>query len=133
MTDSNFALSVDDLSALWLTVKLAITATLILLIIGTPLALWLSKKTSKLRSVINALVALPLVLPPTVLGFYLLLAFSPDSPFGKLIHALGFGTLAFSFTGLVIASVIYSLPFVVQPLQNAFAAIGPRRQKWQQP
>jgi molybdate transport system permease protein len=105
MTDSNFALSADDLSALWLTVKLATTATLILLIIGTPLALWLSKKPSKLRSVINALVALPLVLPPTVLGF---------------------GTLAFSFTGLVIASVIYSLPFVVQPLQNAFAAIGPR-------
>ena len=126
MTDSNFALSADDLSALWLTVKLATTATLILLVIGTPLALWLSKKTSKLRSVINALVALPLVLPPTVLGFYLLLAFSPDSPFGKLNHALGFDTLAFSFTGLVIASVIYSLPFVVQPLQNAFAAIGPR-------
>jgi molybdate transport system permease protein len=126
MTDSNFALSADDLNALWLTVKLATTVTLILLIIGTPLALWLSKKQSKLRSVINALVALPLVLPPTVLGFYLLLAFSPDSPLGKLINVMNLGTLAFSFTGLVIASVLYSLPFVVQPIQNAFRAIGTR-------
>lgn len=126
MNESSFALSAADINALWLTVKLATTVTLILLIIGTPLALWLSKKQSKLRSVINALVALPLVLPPTVLGFYLLLAFSPDSPLGQLMNALGLGTLAFSFTGLVIASVLYSLPFVVQPLQNAFRAIGTR-------
>jgi molybdate transport system permease protein len=123
--------SQEDIAALWLTFKLATTVTLILLVIGTPLALWLSKTNispnkQTFRRVINALVALPLVLPPTVLGFYLLLAFSPNSPLGQLMHSLGLGTLAFSFSGLVIASVIYSLPFVVQPLQNAFAAIGPR-------
>jgi molybdate transport system permease protein len=123
--------SQEDIAALWLTFKLATTVTLILLVIGTPLALWLSKTNTSpnkqtFRRVINALVALPLVLPPTVLGFYLLLAFSPDSPVGQLINALGLGTLAFSFTGLVIASVLYSLPFVVQPLQNAFRAIGTR-------
>jgi len=115
-----------DLAAIWLTLKLASVVTLLLLVIGTPLAWWLTRTRSPMKRVVGALVALPLVLPPTVIGFYLLLMMGPDGPLGRLTGALGLGTLAFTFTGLVIASVFYSLPFVVQPLQNAFEAIGPR-------
>lgn len=115
-----------DLAAIWLTLKLACVVTLLLLLIGTPLAWWLTRTRSPFKRVVGALVALPLVLPPTVIGFYLLLMMGPDGPLGRLTGALGLGTLAFTFTGLVIASVFYSLPFVVQPLQNAFEAIGPR-------
>lgn len=115
-----------DLAAIWLTLKLASVVTLLLLLIGTPLAWWLTRTRSPFKRVVGALVALPLVLPPTVIGFYLLLMMGPDGPLGRLTGALGLGTLAFTFTGLVIASVFYSLPFVVQPLQNAFEAIGPR-------
>ena len=115
-----------DLAAIWLTLKLASVVTLLLLLIGTPLAWWLTRTRSPFKRVVGALVALPLVLPPTVIGFYLLLMMGPGGPLGRLTGALGLGTLAFTFTGLVIASVFYSLPFVVQPLQNAFEAIGPR-------
>jgi len=115
-----------DYSAIWLTLKLASLTTVILLLIGTPIALWLSRTRSWLRGPVGAVVALPLVLPPTVIGFYLLLALGPNGWIGQFTQALGLGTLTFSFSGLVIGSVIYSLPFVVQPLQNAFAAIGSR-------
>ncbi|MGX1175651.1 MULTISPECIES: molybdate ABC transporter permease subunit [Pseudomonas] len=115
-----------DYAAIWLTLKLASLTTVILLLIGTPIALWLSRTRSRLRGPVGAVVALPLVLPPTVIGFYLLLALGPNGWIGQLTQALGLGTLTFSFTGLVIGSVIYSMPFVVQPLQNAFAAIGSR-------
>lgn len=119
-------LSSADVSAIWLTLKLASLTTLILLIIGTPIALWLSRTRSKWRGPIGAVVALPLVLPPTVIGFYLLLAMGPNGYVGQFTQWLGLGTLTFSFAGLVIGSVIYSMPFVVQPLQNAFTAIGTR-------
>jgi molybdate transport system permease protein len=115
-----------DFAAIWLTLKLASLTTVILLLIGTPIALWLARTRSWLRGPVGAVVALPLVLPPTVIGFYLLLAMGPNGWLGQLTQALGLGTLTFSFTGLVIGSVIYSMPFVVQPLQNAFAAIGSR-------
>jgi molybdate transport system permease protein len=115
-----------DLSAIWLTLKLASLTTVILLIIGTPIALWLAHTRSWLKGPIGALVALPLVLPPTVIGFYLLLLLGPNGALGQLTQSLGLGTFTFSFTGLVIGSVLYSMPFVVQPLQNAFVAIGPR-------
>lgn len=113
-----------DLQAVLLTLRLALTATAILLILGTPLAWWLARTRSWLQGLVTPLVALPLVLPPTVLGFYLLVALGPHGPIGQATQALGLGTLAFTFPGLVIGSVIYSLPFVVQPLQNAFEAIG---------
>ena len=116
----------SDLAAVWLTLKLASVVTLLLLIIGTPIAWWLARTRSALKGVVGAVVALPLVLPPTVIGFYLLLAMGPNGPLGKLTEALGMGTLPFTFPGLVIASVFYSLPFVVQPIQNAFEAIGER-------
>jgi molybdate transport system permease protein len=119
-------LAPDDFLALSITLRLALTSTLILLLLGTPLAWWLARSRLRLKFVLEALIALPLVLPPTVLGFYLLLALGPDGPLGKLSALLGGGTLAFTFTGLVIGSVIYSLPFVVQPLQDAFASIGRR-------
>lgn len=119
-------LSSADFSTIWLTLQLASLTTLILLIVGTPIALWLSRTRSWLRGPIGAIVALPLVLPPTVIGFYLLLALGPNGYIGQLTQALGLGTLTFSFSGLVIGSVIYSMPFVVQPLQNAFTAIGTR-------
>ena len=107
-------------AAVWLTLKLALTTTLILMVTGIPLAWKLSTMRSRLRPVIEALVGLPLVLPPTVLGFYLLLAFSPNNLPGQLWLSMTGSTLAFSFSGLVIASVLYSLPFVVQPLQRSF-------------
>lgn len=116
----------SDLAAIWLTFKLASLTTLLLLILGTPIAWWLARTRSWLKGPIGALVALPLVLPPTVLGFYLLLALGPNGPIGQATQFLGLGTLPFSFTGLLVASVFYSLPFVVQPLQNAFQAIGDR-------
>lgn len=119
-------LSSADFSAIWLTLKLASLTTVILLVIGTPIALWLSHTRSWLRGPIGAIVALPLVLPPTVIGFYLLLALGPHGFVGRFTESLGLGTLTFSFSGLVIGSVIYSMPFVVQPLQNAFSAIGSR-------
>ncbi|HWH89729.1 MAG TPA: molybdate ABC transporter permease subunit [Pseudomonas sp.] len=120
------SLTSADFAAIWLTLKLASLTTAILLVIGTPIALWLSRTSSWLRGPVGAIVALPLVLPPTVIGFYLLLALGPHGFLGQFTQWLGLGTLTFSFTGLVIGSVIYSLPFVVQPLQNAFAAIGTR-------
>ncbi len=114
------------LQALLLTTELAALTTLLLLILGTPIAWWLSRTNSVLRFPIKALVTLPLVLPPTVLGFYLLLILGPTGWVGHLTQSLGLGTLPFSFGGLLVGSVIYSMPFAVQPLQNAFEAIGPR-------
>ncbi len=115
-----------DITALWITLKLAGLTTLILLLIGTPLAWWLSRSQWRYKFLLEAVVALPLVLPPTVLGFYLLIALGPNGPIGGLMMALGGQPLAFTFAGLVIGSVFYSLPFVVQPLQSAFTAIGKR-------
>ncbi|QDF99401.1 molybdate ABC transporter permease subunit [Azoarcus sp. DD4] len=115
-----------DLAAIWLTLKLATVTTVLLLLIGTPIAWWLARTRSRLKGPIGALVALPLVLPPTVLGFYLLVAMGPNGFVGQLTQSLGLGTLPFTFAGLVVASVFYSMPFVVQPLQNAFEAIGER-------
>ena len=115
-----------DLTALAITLKLALVSTLILLLIGTPLAWWLARTRWRFKFIPEALVALPLVLPPTVLGFYLLLVLGPNGPVGGLMESLGGKPLAFTFTGLVIGSVIYSMPFVVQPLQDAFTAIGRR-------
>ena len=117
-------LSGDDLAAVWLTLKLATLVTVLLLLVGTPLAWWLARTRSRLKGVVGAVVALPLVLPPTVLGFYLLLLLGPHGVVGKLMQALGLGLLPFTFGGLVIASLLYSMPFVVQPLQNAFEAVG---------
>ena len=115
-----------DLAAVWLTLRLAAVVTALLLILGTPLAWWLARTRSPLKGTIAAVVALPLVLPPTVLGFYLLVALGPHGPVGRLTEALGVGLLPFTFPGLVVGSLIYSLPFVVQPVQNAFEAIGER-------
>ena len=120
------AFSQDDLTAIWLTLKLATTVTLLLLVIGTPIAYWLARTQSKLKGPISAVVALPLVLPPTVLGFYLLIAMGPSGFIGELTQTLGLGILPFTFWGLVIASLFYSLPFVVQPIQNAIEALGNR-------
>ena len=114
------------LAAIWLTFKLASVTTLILLLIGTPIAWWLARTPSRMKGPIGAVVALPLVLPPTVLGFYLLVAMGPNGFIGQFTQSLGLGTLPFTFAGLVVGSVFYSLPFVVQPLQNAFEAIGER-------
>jgi len=114
-----------NLDAILLTAKLATVVTALLLLIGTPIAWWLANTRSWLKAPVEAVVALPIVLPPSVLGFYLLVAMGPRGPIGQVTQALGLGTLPFSFTGLVVASVFYSLPFVVQPIQNAFAAIGP--------
>lgn len=115
-----------DYGAILLTLKLASVTTLLLILLGTPIAWWLARTPSKMKGLVGAVVALPLVLPPTVIGFYLLVALGPNGPIGQLTQALGLGTLPFTFPGLVVASVIYSLPFVVQPLQNAFEAIGDR-------
>ncbi len=111
------------LMAAWVSFKLAGLTTLILLVLGTPLAWWLARTRSRWRAPIGAVVALPMVLPPTVLGFYLLVAFAPSGPIGQLTATLGLDTLAFTFNGLLVASVLYSLPFVVQPLQAGFSAI----------
>ncbi len=119
-------LHADDLTALLLTIKLAAITTVILLVIGAPFALWLSRTRCRIKPLIEALVAMPLVLPPTVLGFYLLLILGHNGPIGNLFQWAGLPTPVFNFTGLVIGSVVYSLPFVVQPLMNSFAAIGDR-------
>jgi len=119
-------LDLDDAATLWLTLQLACTVTVLLLALGTPLAWWLARTRSRLRHAVGAVVALPLVLPPTVLGFYLLIALGPNGWLGQLTQSLGLGLLPFTFAGLVLASSVYSLPFVVQPLQNAFEAIGER-------
>lgn len=119
-------LTPEDWQALALTAKLASVVTLALYVVGTPVAWWLARSHSRWRGPVAAVVALPLVLPPTVLGFYLLLALGPNGPVGALTEALGLGLLPFTFRGLVVASVFYSLPFMVQPLQAAFEAIGRR-------
>lgn len=116
----------SDFTAFLLTVKLALITTVILLALGSPLAWWLAGPRSRFKAVIETLVALPLVLPPTVLGFYLLLLLSPAGPVGAWLQSHGLPGVAFSFSALVAGSVIYSLPFVVQPLQVAFAAVGTR-------
>ena len=113
-----------DLAAVWLTLRLATVTVLLLLLIGTPVAWWLARTRSRLKAAVAAVVALPLVLPPTVIGFYLLVALGPQGTLGRLTQALGIGLLPFTFAGLVVASVLYSMPFVVQPLQQAFEAIG---------
>jgi molybdate transport system permease protein len=115
-----------DWQPVWLTLKLASLTTLILLIIATPIAWWLARTTSWFKQIVSAVVALPIVLPPTVLGFYLLILLGPNGTVGKLTESLGLGTLPFTFAGLVVASVLYSLPFAVQPLQNAFEALEQR-------
>lgn len=117
-------LNPGDLNALVLTLQLAATTVVILLVLGTPLAWWLAHSRSRWRTLVEATVALPLVLPPTVLGFYLLLLLGPNGPVGGALVAMGGAPLAFTFAGLVFGSVVYSLPFVVQPLQNSFAAVG---------
>jgi molybdate transport system permease protein len=114
------------LSAIWLTLKLASLTTLLLILIATPIAWWLARSKSGWRGPIAAVVALPLVLPPTVLGFYLLVALGPNGPIGQLTQAMGWGTLSFTFAGLLLGSVIYSMPFAVQPILHAFEAIGER-------
>ncbi|PZP24197.1 MULTISPECIES: molybdate ABC transporter permease subunit [Pseudomonas] len=118
--------SAVDLSAVRLTIELAGLTTLILMVVGTPIAWWLATTRSRLRGLFGALVALPLVLPPSVLGFYLLVSLGPRGPLGALTQWLGLGLLPFTFAGLVVGSVFYSMPFVVQPLQQAFEAIGKR-------
>lgn len=119
-------LSAGDYQAIWLTIRLAAIVTMILLVLGTPIAWWLARTKNRFKGIIGAVVALPLVLPPSVLGFYLLLAMGPFGPVGKITQFLGIGMLPFTFGGLIVASVFYSLPFMVQPLQNAFEAIGDR-------
>jgi molybdate transport system permease protein len=113
-----------DFSAIIVTIKLAIVSTSILILIGTPIAWWLSQTNFKFKAVFEAIIALPLILPPTVLGFYLLITLGSNGPIGKLLESLGGSSIAFTFTGLVIGSVIYSMPFVVQPLQNSFSSVG---------
>ncbi len=115
-----------DWQPVWLTLRLASLTTVILLTLGTPIAWWLARATTWYRQPIAAIVALPLILPPSVLGFYLLILLGPKGPVGAFTESLGLGTLPFTFAGLVVASVVYSLPFVVQPLQNAFEALGQR-------
>lgn len=117
-------LTQEDFLAIRLTIELAALSTLILLLIGTPIAWWLSRTRSWLKGPLGAVVALPLVLPPTVIGFYLLITLGPNGFIGQATESMGLGRLPFTFAGLVVGSVFYSLPFVVQPLQNAFEAIG---------
>jgi molybdate transport system permease protein len=120
------SLTDGDIATIWLTLRLATTVTILLLILATPVAWWLARTHSWFKGPVSAIVALPLVLPPTVLGFYLLLAMGPNGAIGQFTQALGLGTLPFTFWGLVVASMVYSMPFVVQPIQNAIEAIGNR-------
>jgi molybdate transport system permease protein len=126
MSFSSFVLGPEAVSAIVLTFQLATATTVLLLLLATPLAWWLSQSQSKWRAPIGALVTLPLVLPPSVLGFYLLVAMGPNGPLGQFTQSLGWGVLSFTFTGLLIGSIIFSLPFAVQPIQHAFESIGPR-------
>ena len=119
-------MSPEEWQAIKLTLALAGTTTLLLILLGTPLAYWLSRSNSLLKTVVSSVVAIPLVLPPTVIGFYLLLAMGPDGPLGKATDYLNIANLAFSFSGLVLGSIVYSLPFVVHPLQNAFESVDRR-------
>lgn len=119
-------MQISDLDAVALTLRLAALSTVLLLVIGTPLAWWLARSRSPVKSAVSAVVTLPLILPPTVLGFYLLVLLGPNGAVGRMMQAAGLDLLPFTFSGLVAASMLYSLPFVVQPLQQAFAAIGPR-------
>lgn len=114
------------LEVIWTTVRLAVVTTVLLLIVSTPLAWWLARQRAWWKEIIAAVAALPIVLPPTVLGFYLLILLAPASPLMALLHPLGVRSLAFTFTGLVIGSMVYSLPFAVQPIRNAFEAMGDR-------
>jgi len=127
MTFDSLLLPLASQHAIWLSCKLAGFTTLLLLLLATPIAWWLARGDSFSRHAINALITLPLILPPTVLGFYLLLSFNPEGWIGNSINTLGLGSIAFSFTGLLIGSIIYSLPFAVQPLQFAFESIPPRQ------
>ena len=122
----SFPISPEAWAAIVLTLELAASATVILLLLATPLAWWLSQTASRWRAPVSALVTLPLVLPPTVLGFYLLVAMGPQGPLGQITQALGWGVLSFTFAGLLIGSVVFSLPFAVQPIQHAFESIGAR-------
>lgn len=122
----DFAFTPEAIGAIRLTIELATATTLILLVLATPLAWWLSQTTSPWRAPVSALVTLPLVLPPSVLGFYLLVAMGPHGPLGQFTQAMGWGVLSFTFTGLLIGSIIFSLPFAVQPIQHAFEAMGSR-------
>ncbi len=115
-----------DYQPLWITLQVATYTTILLIILGTPLALWLAKITGAKKAVLEAVVALPLVLPPTVLGFYLLVTMGPDGPVGQLWASMGFSPLTFSMTGLVIGSFLYSLPFAIQPLMHGFELMGKR-------
>ena len=128
MTDTLF--TADFVASAWpalaLTLRLAAVTTALLLVLGAPLTWWLARTPSRWREPVGALVTLPLVLPPSVLGFYMLVLMGPHGPLGQLTQWLGWGTLSFSFAGLVIGSIVYSLPFAVQPLQAAFAEMGPR-------
>ena len=123
---TELVLSPDTWPAIALTLRLAAWTTLALLVLGASLAWWLARTPSRWREPVGALVTLPLVLPPSVLGFYLLVALGPQGPLGQLTQALGWGVLSFSFSGLLIGSIVYSLPFAVQPLQAAFTEMGPR-------
>ena len=116
----------QDWEPIMVSLKLASVTTAVLLVIGLPLSWWLAKRRSMLCGVVNAVVTLPLVLPPSVLGFYILVALGPEGPIGRLTDQLGIGTLNFTFTGLVFGSVLYSMPFMVQPLVTAFEGVGPR-------
>lgn len=120
------SLTGSDYAAIWLTLQLATVTTVLLLLIGTPIAWWLARTRSKFKGPVAAAVALPLVLPPTVIGFYLLIALGPNGFIGQITDGLGLGFLPFTFAGLVVGSVFYSMPFVVQPIQTAFEAIGDR-------
>lgn len=122
----DFAFTPEAIGAIRLTIELATATTLILLVLATPLAWWLSQTRSSWRAPVSALVTLPLVLPPSVLGFYLLVAMGPLGPLGQFTQAMGWGVLSFTFTGLLIGSIIFSLPFAVQPIQHAFEAMGSR-------
>lgn len=122
----NALIGPDAWAAIGLTLQLAAVSTALLLLLGVPLAWWLARSTSRWREAVSALVTLPLVLPPSVLGFYLLVAMGPHGPLGRLTQWLGWGILSFSFTGLVLGSIVYSLPFAVQPLKAAFADLGER-------
>ena len=119
-------LNAEDFHAIALTIELASVTSMLLLICATPLAWWLARTRSGWRTLVASIVALPLVLPPSVLGFYLLVALGPQGPIGQFTQWVGLGTLAFSFWGLVLGSMVYSMPFAVQPLVNAFEAMGPR-------